>query len=186
MGHHAVDQDGDVIDLLVQPRRDRRAAERFFRKAIERTGPHAETSDHETASQLFGGPQHCDAICSAQHAAARKQSSRGLSSTDTLTRTADAAIQICRACTTIPVAAWARSKSLSRGAPPLAGGSSPGVENPLLPNVERRHGHLLNTTRNRHRRMVDAPFSTTWQCRSDGCAESDAANATLALKEANL
>ena len=28
----AVDQDGDVIDILVQPRRNRRAAERFFRK----------------------------------------------------------------------------------------------------------------------------------------------------------
>ena len=26
----AADQDGDVIDILVQPRRDRRAAERFF------------------------------------------------------------------------------------------------------------------------------------------------------------
>ena len=28
----AVDQDGDVIDILVQSRRNRRAAERFFRK----------------------------------------------------------------------------------------------------------------------------------------------------------
>ena len=28
----AIDQDGDVIDILVQPRRDRRAAERFFRR----------------------------------------------------------------------------------------------------------------------------------------------------------
>ena len=27
----AIDQDGDVIDILVQPRRDRRASERFFR-----------------------------------------------------------------------------------------------------------------------------------------------------------
>ena len=26
-----IDQDGDVIDILVQPRRDQRAAERFFR-----------------------------------------------------------------------------------------------------------------------------------------------------------
>ena len=34
-GSRAVDQDGDVIDLLVQPRRDRRAAERFLRKVIE-------------------------------------------------------------------------------------------------------------------------------------------------------
>jgi putative transposase len=34
----AVDQDGDVIDILVQPRRDRRAAERFFRKLLKRQG----------------------------------------------------------------------------------------------------------------------------------------------------
>ena len=31
----AVDQDGDVIDILVQARRNRRAAERFFRKLLK-------------------------------------------------------------------------------------------------------------------------------------------------------
>src|SRR6202165_2372969 len=31
----AVDQDGDVIDILVQPRRDRYAYERFFRKLLK-------------------------------------------------------------------------------------------------------------------------------------------------------
>src|SRR5262245_8309300 len=31
----AVDQDGDVIDILVQPRHDQRAAERFFRKLLK-------------------------------------------------------------------------------------------------------------------------------------------------------
>lgn len=30
----AVDQDGDVIDILVQPRRDRKAASRFFRRLL--------------------------------------------------------------------------------------------------------------------------------------------------------
>jgi hypothetical protein len=30
----AIDQDGDVIDILVQPRRDQLAAERFFRKLL--------------------------------------------------------------------------------------------------------------------------------------------------------
>ena len=30
----AVDQDGDVIDILVQPRRDQRAAGRFFRRLL--------------------------------------------------------------------------------------------------------------------------------------------------------
>ncbi len=34
----AVDQDGDVIDILVQPRRDRRAAERFFHKLLKGQG----------------------------------------------------------------------------------------------------------------------------------------------------
>ena len=33
-----VDQDGDVIDILVQPRRDQRAAERFFRKLLKGQG----------------------------------------------------------------------------------------------------------------------------------------------------
>ena len=31
----AVDQDGDVIDIIVQPRRDGRAARRFFRKLLK-------------------------------------------------------------------------------------------------------------------------------------------------------
>jgi putative transposase len=34
----AVDQDGDVIDILVQPRRNRRAAERFFRQLLKDQG----------------------------------------------------------------------------------------------------------------------------------------------------
>ena len=34
----AVDQDGDVIDTLLQPHRDRRAAERFFQRLLRREG----------------------------------------------------------------------------------------------------------------------------------------------------
>ena len=34
----AVDEDGDVLDILVQPRRNRRAAERFLRKLLKRQG----------------------------------------------------------------------------------------------------------------------------------------------------
>ncbi len=34
----AVDQDGDVIDILVTKRRDRRAAQRFFRKMLKHQG----------------------------------------------------------------------------------------------------------------------------------------------------
>ena len=34
----AVDEDGDVLDILVQSRRDRRAAARFFRKLLKGQG----------------------------------------------------------------------------------------------------------------------------------------------------
>lgn len=34
----AVDQDGDVLDILIQKRRDRQAAERFFRKVLKGQG----------------------------------------------------------------------------------------------------------------------------------------------------
>jgi len=34
----AIDQDGDVVDILVQSRRDKRAALRFFRKILKRQG----------------------------------------------------------------------------------------------------------------------------------------------------
>ena len=33
-----MDQDGDVIDILLPPRRDRHAAARFFRKLLKRSG----------------------------------------------------------------------------------------------------------------------------------------------------
>ncbi len=34
----AVDQDGDVLDILVSRRRDKRAAKRFFRRALKHQG----------------------------------------------------------------------------------------------------------------------------------------------------
>lgn len=43
----AVDQDGDVIDILVQPHRDQRAAERFLRRLLrsQRVEPLRITTD---------------------------------------------------------------------------------------------------------------------------------------------
>ena len=43
----AVDQDGDLLDILVQSRRDRRAAVRFFRKVLKGQGrsPHRLITD---------------------------------------------------------------------------------------------------------------------------------------------
>ena len=42
----AVDQDGDLLDILGQSRRNRRAAAHFFRKVLIRTRPVAPPSGH--------------------------------------------------------------------------------------------------------------------------------------------
>ena len=57
----AVDEDGDVIDILVQPRRDRRAAERFLRQLLKGQGrePRRLITDK---LQLLGGPPHGPAV----------------------------------------------------------------------------------------------------------------------------
>jgi transposase-like protein len=38
-GVRAVAHDGEVLDILVQPRRDKRAAERFLRKLLKALNP---------------------------------------------------------------------------------------------------------------------------------------------------
>jgi putative transposase len=49
----AVDQDGDVIDILVQQRRNARAAQRFFAKALKGQG---EAPNRLTTDKLSGYP----------------------------------------------------------------------------------------------------------------------------------
>jgi putative transposase len=50
----AIDQDGDVIDILVQPRRDRRAAERFFRRLVRGQGREPLRNHHRQTEKLLG------------------------------------------------------------------------------------------------------------------------------------
>ena len=78
----AVDQDGDVLDILVQSRRDRQAAARFFRKLLKGAGPRTSPPDHGQAPWLLSGAPHRHAISRAQHDAIREQPSRDLASTD--------------------------------------------------------------------------------------------------------
>ena len=52
----AVDQDGNVIDMLVQARRDRRAAARFFPKLLKGEGRASHRHDHEQIAELRGDP----------------------------------------------------------------------------------------------------------------------------------
>ena len=50
----AVDQDGIVLDILVQSRRDKRAAKRLLRKLLKRQGRAPRVHDHRQAGELSG------------------------------------------------------------------------------------------------------------------------------------
>ena len=52
----AVDQDGDVLDILVTRHRNKRAAKRFFRKGLETTGEATVATRDRQASKLSGRP----------------------------------------------------------------------------------------------------------------------------------
>ena len=76
----AVDQDGDTIDILVQRRRDRRAAKRFFRKLLKGQGwvPRTRrqrplTTRNRQASQLRGCPSRGLSVSDPQHRSIREQ-----------------------------------------------------------------------------------------------------------------
>ena len=106
----AVDQHGQVVDILVQTRRDRAAAERFFRLLLkDKCG--ASHCDYRSAPQLFG----CAAAGAAQSQtptrALAEQSGGEFTSTHTRTGTAHASIQIVQASAAIPVCS--RNRQLS-------------------------------------------------------------------------
>lgn len=107
----AVDEDGDAIDILVQSRRDRRAAVRFFRKLLKKQGrdPRRLITDKLRSYSAA----HRTAVRDPQHPAVRKQSSRGLASTDATTRTTDASVQIRQAPAEILIGAWTRAQPVS-------------------------------------------------------------------------
>jgi putative transposase len=101
----AVDQDGDVIDILVQPHRDQPAAERFFRRLLRSQGaePRRIITDklrsYSAAMRtIFGNVPHCVERYANNRAEV-------FTSTDPPTGTANAPIQIRQARPTVSLAA---------------------------------------------------------------------------------
>jgi len=70
----AVDQDGDVIDILVQPRRNRRAAKRFFRKLLKGQGSEPRRLVTDKLSSY--GAAHRDVMPSVVHDTKRYANNR--------------------------------------------------------------------------------------------------------------
>ena len=133
----AVNEDGDVIDILVQPRRNRRAAIRFFRKLLNTQGaiPRCLITDKLPSYQRR--LPYPDPVGPARHSPVCEQSRRSVSSTDPPPRAPDAGLQIDRTPTTLRVGPRRRPESLSRRPAPPTGRSSPRAPHPSVRRMER-------------------------------------------------
>ena len=109
----AVDQHGNVLDVLVQSRRNAKAAKRFFRKLLKglQYVPRVLVTD-KLASY---GVAHRELMPSVTHRRSRvsEQSRRELPSAHPATRTGDETLQIGPACPTVPVRVQRHLRTLS-------------------------------------------------------------------------
>ena len=131
----AVDEDGDVIDVLVQSRRDRRAAERFLRQLLKGQGREPRrliteklrsySAAHRTVlpSVVPSTEQYENNRAEVSHQPTRQRERQMRRFKSGLARA------------TILVGAWTRPDSLSGRAPPAPSGSPPFAENALVPRV---------------------------------------------------
>ena len=131
----AVDEDGDVLDILVQSRRNRRAAKRFFRKLLKRQGCEPRRLITEQAPQLLGRASYRNAVRDPQYPTVRKQSRRRLASTDPPAGTPDAPVQVGCPSTTVRIGARRRPESLPSRPTSAPGSSPPSLESPLVPSL---------------------------------------------------
>ena len=86
----AVDQDGDLIDLLVQPPPGWACGAEIFSETLEGTATGAHASGDRQAGQLPSRTSGRHALGPPRHEAIREQSRRSLASTHATTRTSDA------------------------------------------------------------------------------------------------
>ena len=123
----AVDQDGDVLDILVQSRRNRRAAVRFFLKLLERQGC---VPRELITAKLRSYQAACrDVLPSVVHCTDRYANNRGrgIASSHPPARAPDAALQVARSAATLRVGPRRGAESLPGWSTPVAGGSSPAI-----------------------------------------------------------
>src|SRR3954453_13021339 len=100
----AVDQDGLVLDVLVQSRRDQRAAKRLLRQLLRKQGqpPRVLITDKLASypaakKELMPGVEH------RRHTQGPQQPSREFPPADPAARTADEAVQIRRSGAAVPL-----------------------------------------------------------------------------------
>ena len=109
----AVDQHGNVLDVLVQPRRNALAAKRFFRRLLKglQYVPRVIVTDKLASYRVA----HREVMPSVATPAIEvsEQQGRELASADPATRAGDETLHLARACATVPVGVQRHLAALS-------------------------------------------------------------------------
>ena len=131
----AVDQDGDVIDILVQPRRNRRAAERFFRKLLKGQG--LEPLRLVTDKLRSYSAAHRIIMPSVIHVTEtlRQQPGRSLPPADATARATDAQVQVRCSSATILVGPRSHPESLQGRTASAWASQPPDAASRLVPRL---------------------------------------------------
>ena len=131
----AVDEDGDVLDILVQSRRNRRAATRFFRKLLKRQGREPRRLITDKLRSYSAAHRTVMPSRDPQYPAVRKHSRGSLASINPPAGAADAQVQVGRPSATVRLGARRRPESLPGRTSPAPGSSPPSLEGPFVPSV---------------------------------------------------
>jgi hypothetical protein len=94
----AVDQDGDALDTLVQSRRDKKAAKKFFRKLLKGVAVCPACDHHRQAEELQRGESGGDAKYRAPPAEVSEQPSREFASANQIAGAGDETVQVIGPC----------------------------------------------------------------------------------------
>lgn len=135
----AVDQDGEVLDILVQKRRNAKAAKRFFRTLLKHLQYVPRTIVTDKLASY--GAAHAEVMPLVTHQRGRcfKQSSVELASTDARKRTANATIQIDASRAAISLGARHGGEPFSGGSTPDNGVQLPSDDATAVCNLETSH-----------------------------------------------
>ena len=145
----AVDQDGDVIDILVQPRRDQHAAERFFRRLLR--GQSKEPLRIITDKLRSYSAAMRTILSGVNHNTERYANNRAesLASTDPPKGTAHAPLQVCWPSATVSLPPRCRPESFSSRPPFAEFAESPNLAIAILRGLADRDSSLNRLDNNR-------------------------------------
>ena len=140
----AVDEDGDVLDILVQSRRNRGAAARFFGKLLKGQGRQPRRLITDKLRSYSAA--HHTVMPSVVHSTRQYENNRAeVSHQPTRQRERQMRrIQVGRTRATLLVGAWSRTEPLSGGAPPAPSWSPPITANTIVPRLGCADVCLLN------------------------------------------